>query len=73
VVRDAVAWRKLQKSKPALLNKVKAAPKLLKPGSTQSRAAKDAVADQSDRARLRQTGKVRDAVPALKRRLFGGR
>ena len=73
VVRDAVKWRKLEKSKPAVLNKVKAAPKLLKPGSTQSRAAKDAVADQGDRARLRQTGRVRDAVPALKRRLFGGR
>jgi hypothetical protein len=73
VVRDAVAWRKLQKSKPALLNKVKAAPKLLKPGSMQSRAAKDALADQADRSKLRQTGKVRDAVPALKRRLFGGR
>jgi hypothetical protein len=73
VVRDAVAWRKLQKSKPALLNKVKAAPKLLKPGSMQSRAAKDAVADQADRTKLRQTGKVRDAVPAIKRRLFGGR
>jgi hypothetical protein len=73
VVRDAVSWRKLQKSKPAVLNKVKAAPKLLKPGSTQSRAAKDAVADQSDRARLKRTGSVRDAVPSLKRRLFGGR
>jgi hypothetical protein len=73
VVRDAVKWRQLQKSKPAVLNKVKAAPKLLKPGTTQSRAAKDAVADQADRAKLRQTGKVRDAVPALKRRLFGGR
>lgn len=73
VVRDAVAWRKLQKSKPAVLNKVKAAPKLLKPGTTQSRAAKEAVADQADRAKFRQTGKVRDAVPALKRRLFGGR
>ena len=73
VVRDAVAWRKLQKSKPALLNKVKAAPKLLKPGSMQSRAAKDAVADQADRAKLKRTGSVRDAVPALKRRLFGGR
>lgn len=73
VARDAAKWRALQKSKPAVLNKVKAAPKLLKPGSTQSRAAKDALADQADRAKLRQSGKVSDAVPALKRRLFGGR
>jgi hypothetical protein len=73
VVRDAFRWNQLQKSKPTTLNKVKAAPKLLKPGTTQSRAAKDALADVNDRAKLRQTGKVRDAVPALKRRLFGGR
>jgi hypothetical protein len=70
VVRDAWKWNQLQKSKPAALNKVKAAPKLLKPGSQQSRAARDAVASQKDSARLRQTGRVRDAVPAIKRAIF---
>lgn len=73
VVRDALSWNKLQKAKPGTLNKVKAAPKLLKPGTTQSRAAKDALADQKDRGTLKQTGRVRDAVPLIKRRLFGGR
>lgn len=72
VVRDAWKWRQLQKSKPATLNKVKAAPKLLKPGTTQSRAAQNALALQKDSARLKQTGRVRDAAPAIKRILFGG-
>lgn len=71
VVRDAVAWRKLQKSKPALLNKVKTAPKLLRPGTPQSQAARNSVALQKSRERLKQTGRARDAVPALKSLLFG--
>lgn len=71
VVRDAWKWHELQKSKPATLKKVKAAPKLLKPGTKQSRESRQAAQVNQDRARLRQTGKVRDAVPQLKRALFG--
>lgn len=71
VVRDAWKWRQLQKSKPSVLNKVKAAPKLLKPGTMQSRTAKESAADQTDRARFKRTGSVRDAVPSIKRRLMG--
>ncbi len=37
IARDAMRWQKLQKSKPAIVNKVKTAPKLLKPGTQQSR------------------------------------
>lgn len=70
VVRDAVAWRKLQKSKPATLNKVKAAPKLLKPGTQQSRAVVEGLAAKRERDTLRQTGKPRDAVAVLKRQMF---
>lgn len=71
VVRDAWKWHQLQKSKPATLNKVKAAPKLLKPGSQQSRAAQNAFALKQDAAKLKQTGRARDAAPVLKRILFG--
>ena len=70
LARDAAQWRRLQKAKPAVLNKVKAAPKLLKPGTPQSRAAQDEVAVQRDRDRLRSTGKVSDAKPLLKKLLF---
>lgn len=71
VVRDAVKWHQLQKAKPATLNKVKAAPKLLKPGSQQSRAVVEGLAAKREKDTLRQTGRARDAVPILKRQLFG--
>lgn len=70
IARDAAAWRKLQKSKPATLNKVRAAPKLIRPGTQQSRAAQDGVQIQKDRAQLRRTGRVQDAAPVLKKLLF---
>jgi hypothetical protein len=70
VVRDALKWHQLQKSKPSVLNKVKAAPKLLKPGTKQSKDVVTKLATNRERETLRQTGKVRDAVPALKRILF---
>lgn len=72
VVRDAWKWAQLQKSKPTLLNKVKAAPKLLKPGSQQSKDVVNKLASNRERDTLRQSGKVRDAVAPLKRLLFAG-
>jgi hypothetical protein len=70
VLRDAWQWQKLQKSKPALLNKVKTAPKLIKPGAQQSRATQDNFIAQKERERLRTSGKVSDAKAPLKRLLF---
>lgn len=69
-LRDAMQWRKLQKSKPATLNKIKSAPKLLKPGTPQSRAAQQGLQTKQHQARLRETGKVRDATPLLKKLIF---
>ncbi len=71
VIRDAHDMAKLRKSKPVLLNKVKAAPKLLKPGSQQSKDVVNRLASNRERERLRQTGKGKDAVAPLKRILFG--
>lgn len=73
VVRDALKWRQLQKSRPLALNKVKAAPKLLKPGTPQSRAVVEGLASKRERETLKQSGKVSDAKAPLKRLLFGGR
>lgn len=67
VARDAWKWQELQKQKPATLKKVQAAPKLLKPGSTQSRAAKDVLATKSAMENLSRTGKASDAAQMLKR------
>lgn len=71
VLRDAWKWQQLQKAKPAVVNKVKTAPKLLKPGSSQSKAAVNNLQLQNDSARLKSTGKVRDAKPVLRKLLFG--
>lgn len=66
VLRDAWRWAELQKQKPTQLKKVKTAPKLLKPGSKQSRESREVVAKKEAQQRLARTGKVRDAVPLLK-------
>lgn len=71
ILRDAWQWQKLQKQKPAVVNKVKTAPKLLKPGSSQSKAAINNLQLQAGRTRLKETGKVGDAKPVLKHILFG--
>lgn len=70
VLRDAMRWQKLQKSKPATLNKVKTAPRLLKPGTTQSRAEQVVSSLKEGKAKLRQSGSLRDAQPLLKNFLF---
>ena len=70
VARDAAKWHALQKGKPAVLQKVKAAPRLLKPGAQQSKDVVNQHASNKERERLRQTGRVGDAVAPLKRLLF---
>jgi len=72
ILKDAHAWHQLQKSKPSVLQKVRTAPKLLKPGTPQSRAAQEGFVAQKERDRLRSTGKVADARAPLKRLLFNG-
>jgi hypothetical protein len=73
VARDAWQWQKLQKAKPAVVNKVKTAPKLLKPGTPMSQATKSALQLNHDAQRLKESGKVRHAKPLLKQILFGNR
>lgn len=67
--RDLWLYRKLVDSKPAILNKVKNAPRLLKPGTPQSQASKQGLQLKSDMARLKSTGKVRDSISVFKRLL----
>jgi hypothetical protein len=71
VLRDAWKWAELQKQKPATLKKIKVAPKILRAGSKQSREARDDFAAKGDAAKLQRSGKVRDAIPVLRRTLFG--
>lgn len=68
-VKKIVAYDALMKSKPTVLNKVKAAPKLLKPGSPQSKDVSALMSHQKDVARLRQTGRIADAAKLLRGRI----
>ncbi len=70
LARDALRWQKLQKSKPATLNKVRAAPKLIRPGAQQSRTTQDGQQYAKDRENLRRTGRPQDAAAALKKLIF---
>lgn len=65
LIRDAMKYRGLQDKSPQIVNKVKDAPKLLKPGakpqfSKQTQLLKDA------RSRLRKSGNLKDAAQAIK-------
>jgi hypothetical protein len=66
VLNDALKWQKLQASKAPVLNKVRQAPKLLKPGTTQSQAARQGIALTEAKSKLRKSGSVRDAASALR-------
>jgi hypothetical protein len=68
VLNDALKWQKLQASKAGVLNKVRTAPKLLKPGSAQSAQERAGAASTEARARVRNTGHVKDAASWLKSR-----
>lgn len=66
IARDAAKWQALQKSKPAVVNKVKAAPKLVKPGTTKGSAEIAAARIAAERAQVRKTGSTQDAARLLK-------
>ncbi len=66
LAKAATSWLRLQKQKPATLNKVRSAPKLIRPGAQQSRTATDGEQAQKARLQLRRTGSAKDAGPALK-------
>lgn len=67
---DAMRWQRLQKSKPATLKKVRTAPKLIRPGSQQSRATQEGLDTQKAAQNLRRTGRVQDATPLIKKLIF---
>ena len=66
VLNDALKWQKLQQSKTTVLNKVRTAPKLLKPGSAQSQESRAGLAVTEARARAKKTGNVRDTARLLR-------
>ena len=66
ILHDAREYRKQQASKPAALKKIVGIPKVQKPGAAGPSAKPEVTKLRVATDRLRQTGHIRDAVPAMK-------
>ncbi len=62
LVRDAMAYRNLQKAKPQIKKKAVNAPKVVKSGVSKSKGQQAAEAKRQQLSRLKKTGKVADAA-----------
>lgn len=63
---EGMQYRKLMSNKPAVNKKVSEAPKMVKPGTTKAQAS-EREQIKRDKARLRETGNVRDAAAIFER------
>lgn len=63
---EGMQYRKLMQNKPAVTKKVAEAPKMVKPGTTKAQAS-EREQIKKEKARLRQSGKVRDAASIFER------
>ena len=59
---DAMQFSKLQKAKPEVTKKVSQAPKVLKPGVSQSKQNSNSEQIKRDKSQLKKTGRVKDAA-----------
>lgn len=65
VLRDAAAYRKIKDAKPEVAKKVAQTAVTMKPGAKPTKTAAEAEARQKAHARLKQTGKIEDALALL--------
>lgn len=65
ILHDAARYQELQKGKPAVTKKVAQAPAVLKPGSKPDQSAGSEAARQKQRAKLKRTGSIDDALELL--------
>lgn len=63
---EGMQYRKLMQNKPAVTKKVAEAPKMVKPGTTKTQTS-EREQMKKDKARLRESGKVRDAAAIFER------
>jgi len=63
---EGMHYRKLMQNKPAVTKKVAEAPKMVKPGTTKAQTS-EREQMKKDKARLRESGKVRDAAAIFER------
>jgi len=67
MLSDAVQFRALEKAKPVVAKKVAVAPKVIKPGTPQTKADNDEAQLKEERSRLRKSGRIEDAATILER------
>lgn len=65
VLRDAAAYRKIKADKPAVTKKVAKAPVAMKPGAKPKKGDAKEAARQKQRAKLKKSGSVDDAIQLL--------
>lgn len=65
VLRDAMAYRDLQKAKPRTVKQVREAPKMVKPGQPKTKGDRDAEEVKGLRAAVQSNPKDRDAIRGL--------
>ena len=69
ILKDAMAYRKLQSSKPGINKKVSNAPKVVKAGTAKTKGEKYAIRRQEGFKRLKKSGSVRDAAAIFRQNL----
>lgn len=62
ILKDAMAYRRLQKSKPGVVKKVADAPKVLRPGTAKTKSERRDMAMSDSKKRLAKTGRWQDAA-----------
>jgi hypothetical protein len=62
ILKDAMAYRRLQKSKPGMMKKVANAPKVLRSGTAKTKSERRQLAVDDNKKRLAKTGRWQDAA-----------
>ena len=69
ILKDAMAYRKLQATKPGLAKKVSNAPKVVKSGTAKTKSEKFAIKRNEGIKRLKKSGSLRDAAAIFRQNL----
>lgn len=69
ILRDAMAYRRLQSSKPGINKKVSNAPRVVKAGTAKSKGEKFEIKRNEGLKRLKKSGSVRDAAAIFRQNL----
>tara|TARA_R110000803_G_scaffold182408_1_gene244753 strand:+ start:1663 stop:2661 length:999 start_codon:yes stop_codon:yes gene_type:complete len=66
ILKDAMAYRQLQKSKPGLVKRVSDAPRVLRSGTAKTKGERRELANSENKKRLAKSGRWQDAVSVFR-------